>query len=272
MQKATCPLALSFIFKAELPHGSIGVGCTIDKRVVVSASESEKNSFIFNGKNTKLPTVSYALKQLTNKPIKLTILSPLPLACGFGVSGASTLASVFAVKKLLNLKKTDKNLTYIAHIAEIKNKTGLGTVATQIIGGFLVKKRPGIEPLFNRLNLTGAKIWATTIGTLKTPSILANDKQLKKINHAALWALKIIMNEKNISFNKILDISYEFTLRAGLITNKKTKKIIESIHQRGGHATMAILGETVLSNIAPLRGIGYPTYELTVTNDKINEL
>lgn len=269
MQKATCPLALSFIFKAYLPLGSTGIGCTIDKSVKTYALKSEKNSISFNGEKIILPTVITAMKILTDIPTKLIIESPLPLACGFGVSGAATLASLFAVNKLLKLNKSDENLAAIAHFAEIKNRTGLGTVATQTTGGFLIKKRAGVPSEFDRLDFAGKKIYATIIDSLKTPTILSDATKLKKINLAADRALRIVKNKKDISLEDILNISYEYCLKSGLLTNNKTKNIIELIRNSGGCATMAILGQTVLSNIRPGGKNEYHTFDLTITDNTV---
>ena len=48
----------------------------------------------------------------------------------------------------------------------------------------------------------------------------------------------------------------------------KTIEIIEKVRQTGGAATMAILGQTVLSNVKPPGLFKYKTYELTISQDK----
>jgi|SRR3989338_7621568 len=277
MTKAYCPLALSFIFKAELPpstisdwsnFGSTGIGCTIDRKVTVTAVRSDKNLVLFNSAEIQLPTVTTALNILTEMPFLISIESPLPLAHGFGVSGASTLASLYAVNNLLKLEKRKKTLAQIAHFSEIKNKTGLGTVATQIIGGFLIKKKPGVMPVLEKLNFTGKKIYATVVGSLKTKTILSDSGKLKKINTFADRALSEIMNKKKITLYDILNISHRYCFESGLLTNSKTIEIIEKVRQTGGAATMAILGQTVLSNVKPPGLFKYKTYELTISQDK----
>src|SRR3990170_3198834 len=98
--KAVCPASLSFIFKF-IPNrniyrrGSIGIGCTVHKKVSVN------------------------------------IESPLPLGCGFGISGAATLATLYALKNYFDIEISYMDLAKIAHKSEIENKTGLGTIATQ---------------------------------------------------------------------------------------------------------------------------------------------
>ena len=48
------------------------------------------------------------------------------------------------MNKELNLRKSDKKLAIIAHIAEVENRTGLGDIAGEFNGGFLIKYRKGV--------------------------------------------------------------------------------------------------------------------------------
>ena len=134
--KAFAPANISCIFRIYSHRnprwmGSYGVGFTLNRGVVAEASIAKKNEVIFNGKPTNFPTVASVIGMLTGKKIRIRIKSGLPLGCGFGLSGASALASSYAVNKLLDLKKTKKELAIMSHIAEVKNKTGLGDVVNQ---------------------------------------------------------------------------------------------------------------------------------------------
>ena len=145
--KAFAPANISCIFRIyrhKNPRwmGSYGVGFTLSEGVVVKASKSSKMIIFFNDKKVNFPTVKSVIKKLTNKNLKINIKSKLPLGCGFGLSGASALATAYAVNKLLKLKKSYKELAIIAHIAEVKNKTGLGMLQTSITGGFLQNLGP----------------------------------------------------------------------------------------------------------------------------------
>ena len=64
------------------------------------------------------------------------MFSSLPLGYWFGISGASALATAYALNRLLKLKKSNKELAIIAHIAEVESKTGLGDVTNQYYWGF----------------------------------------------------------------------------------------------------------------------------------------
>lgn len=252
-------------------YGSTGVGCTLNKWVNATVSTTKTGRITFNGKEVQFPTVKLAINQITKIPLLISIKSELPLGCGFGISGAASLSALFAVSKLLKLNIPKYRLYEIAHYAEIKEKTGLGTVATQITGGMLIKNKAGIPPLYEKLNLTGVKIYATVTGQLATPEILSDGNKIRKINREANIALKELKKQKQITLAKILNISYKFCKNSGLISSENIKKIIEQIRKSGGAATMAILGETVLSDIKPEQS-KYQTFELTISKNSVEKL
>ncbi|MEK0337623.1 MAG: hypothetical protein QQN41_09345, partial [Nitrosopumilus sp.] len=153
--KAFAPANISCIFvikkgKKSEKSGSLGLGFTVNKGVFATIKKIPitkksnikkiKNNIIyFNNKKINFPTVNSVIEKLTNEPVQVNIKSELPLGCGFGISGASALAVAYTLNELLNLKKSKKALAMIAHIAEVKNCTGLGDVVNQYYGGFLVK-------------------------------------------------------------------------------------------------------------------------------------
>lgn len=272
--EAYCPASLSFIFNIiknsnPLKTGSTGVGCTLDKGARVNVSHSSTNKVFFNGNLIQIPPVNYVLHKLALSKVLVRINSPLPLGFGFGISAASTLALAFALNKFFNLKKKKVTLAQISHVAEIKSWTGLGSVATQITGGFLVKKKAGIPVAANKLPLVGQKIYAIIVNKLETPSILRDNNNLQKINNNADLYLSKIRKEKNISLSQIIDYSYEFSQKTGIIQNKKVKEIIEHIRSNGGHACMAILGYVVITDKKPNIKQNYPIYELIITDKGI---
>ena len=255
-----CPLSLSFIFKAYLPkadktprnerrdhlsyfsrRGSTGVGCTFNRQAEVTVSEGAANKLYFNSKPLIIPTVWRAVAELTDRKMRIEINSPLPLGSGFGVSGASTLAALAAVNKLFGLKKKGGELALIAHYAEIREKTGLGTVATQITGGFLVKSAPGIPVKYKILPLTGKKIYAVYLGSYKTEEILKDRDKLSRINQFATRALTEINNSTKPSIGEIMDISYKYWKRSKIFGSKRAEKLVEIIKKQGGSATVAII-------------------------------
>lgn len=273
--QAHAPASLSFIFQSHknanpLQTGSTGAGCTIDKKVTVTVRENPHLSVSFNNSSLIFPTGTFVLEKLTPKPVAIDIRSPLPLGFGFGISGAASLGIAFALNTLLHLGKTKEELVKIAHTAEIVNHTGLGSVGTQITGGFLVKNKPGLPVDATRLPFTGDKLYAVIVGQILTPSALQDEKRLLRVNSAAETALQKVKEKRKILLKDLLDISYIYARESGFLTDLRLIHIIEAIQKAGGSATMAMLGKVVISNKKPNLDKNYRIEELTITDDTVS--
>ena len=259
---AFAPANISCIFGIcpdENPRwaGSLGVGFTLNEGVVSTALESLKNEVIFNGEKITFPTVSAALAKLTGKKISIRLVSKLPLGCGFGLSGASALASSYAVNELLKLKKTKKELAIISHISEVENKTGLGDVVNQFYGGFLLKLKPSSYFAVKRLPIDGVDVYCRHFSAIETGSVISNHKLKESINKSAaigLKKIKTLLNRKEgektpIKLGSIIKISREFALNSLLLKDCRVMDTIESIEKKNGNASMIMLGNAVFSDI-----------------------
>lgn len=273
--KVFCPASLSFIFKYcynkdRNKMGSIGIGCTLDKGVTVIIEKASHTTILYNGKSIQFPTVNSVISSLAPYSLFINIKSPLPLGYGFGLSGACALACAFAINALYNLGKSREDLIKIAHICELKNHTGLGSVGTQTTGGFLIKTTPGIPFKFTSLPFIGKKLYAVLVDKLLTPKILKDKKYLERIGKSADKALVKIKKINNSSLADVLDISFEYLKESSLLTNKKVISIINHIKKSGGHATMAILGQVVISDRKPESDNGLIVEELSITSDRVH--
>ncbi|KKS96353.1 MAG: hypothetical protein UV73_C0011G0025 [Candidatus Gottesmanbacteria bacterium GW2011_GWA2_43_14] len=278
--KSLVPAALSFIFRPFLKEGlwqkkhpysyyadsgSTGIGATVNRQVEVTARRTDKNAIFFNGQSIDLPTVATALNFLDSSPLGIKINSPLPLGWGFGISGASALGALLSADALWKLKTPRSKLVMMAHAAEITDKTGLGTVATQTTGGFLNKLKPGIPPRFQKIRLTGRKLYAVMLGPIATKGILESPESLSRISKAADSALKKIREASRLGLDEILKLSYDYCRQSRLLTGR-TESIIRKINRSGGIATMNILGEVVLANI-PFGDHSFRQEELIITGE-----
>ena len=277
--KAFAPGNVSCIFsivqsKNAEKSGSTGVGFTINRGVIVSLEkiDNQKNIIYFNNKKIKFPTVNDVIKKLTKNKVEISIKSKLPLGCCFGLIGASSLATAYALNKLLNLRKSKKELALVAHTAEVENSTGLGDVVNQYYGGFLVKFLPSYKFKVKKLSIKNKVIYYKIFGKLYTKKIITNHKIKNKINRSCQVALKKIkkiinnkntrkskifgvleiydfheINKKNI-FKKIIQISKEFSIKSNLLNNKKIINLIKNVEENGGNASMIMLGNAVFSD------------------------
>ena len=260
--KAFAPANISCVFRIyehKNPRwmGSYGIGFTLNEGVIVAASRAKKNKIVFNSKPIKFPTVMDVVKKLTKEKVVIHIRTKLPLGCGFGLSGASSLAAAYALNKLLSLKKTKKELAVIAHTAEVENRTGLGDVVNQYFGGFCLKLKPSSHFKVKKLPINSINVYCRYFSKISTKSIITSQKLKNSINNAASVSLSkikdLLKNNKNAGFSRIIRISNEFSIQSGLLKDKQAIKTIKSIEENNGSASMIMLGNAVFSD-RPFKG------------------
>ena len=253
--KAFAPGNISGVFKI-IPHDeptkmhSLGMGFTVNEGAVVTASQDSLTNVLFNGSEICFPTVVSVVQKLTPQPMRIEIVSPLPLGCGFGLSGASALATAYAVNALLGLGKSEEELAMTAHVAEVENLTGLGDVCAQYHGGCLVKLRVGHPLAAERLPVREQPVYYRYFGPIQTKEVLKDAEQRKRINRAAdkaLSELKKLVKLDSIDFNECIQVSKSFAIDSGLLRDKRVKRVIQQIEDRNGFASMIMLGNAVFS-------------------------
>ncbi|MBS3098509.1 GHMP kinase [Candidatus Woesearchaeota archaeon] len=258
MTKAFCPGNASCIFrivenKDRTKRHSLGVGFTVDKGVIVNVGKSDKTEVFANGRKIRFPTVLTVIKELTQEPVKVEIKDQLPSGAGFGISGASALATAYALNKLLNLRKSKKELAMVAHRAEVINGTGLGDVGGQFNGGFNMKIKKGKPLAVVNLGIKCVDIYYKFFSKIETKKVINSRWKKRRINKAGDRALKRIMTLKNKTLDNIIRISKDFAVESGLLKDKRVKNLIEEIENKGGNASMIMLGNAVFSDM-PFKG------------------
>ena len=256
--KAFAPGNVSGVFKI-IPDDdprkmhSLGMGFTVSDGVTVTVAESESTSVQFNGAPMAFSTVLSVVAKLTNRSLRVEIATDLPLSGGFGLSGASSLATAYAGNELLGLGLSETELGMIAHVAEVENLTGLGDVAGQFNGGCLVKLVRGDPLAAVALPVPEQIVHYRYFSPINTKDIIGHPEQRKRINLAADKALEALTGLKNgneSEFAKYIAVAKEFSIQSGLLSDKDVKKTIIECEQSGGAASMIMLGNAVFSNVA----------------------
>jgi len=232
--------------------GSTGCGFTVNKGVIVTVSKSDITKIIFNREEMELNPVLYVLEKLEVPPVHVEIVTELPLSSGFGLSGASALATAYAVNALFGLGKSMRELAILAHMADVVCKTGLGDVANQYKGGFCVKFEPSSHFALERLPIDNIPVYVRSYGKLLTASVVGDTNVKEKINHAgnrALEKVKKLQESETLTFPKIISLSKTFVLDSGLLQERVVSKTIEEIEKKGGHASMIMLGKAIFSDV-----------------------
>ena len=262
--KAFAPGNISGLFKIIADDDpakmhSLGWGFTVSDGVTVELThaQAESTQVTFNGKPIDFPTVSSALRDLAGTPLDVDITSNLPLSSGFGLSGASTLAALIAANHLLEIGKSRQEIAMIAHVAEVRNLTGLGDVCAQYNGGCLVKTKVGNPLAATVLKMPDTPIYWRYFGKIRTSEILADHERHQLINNAADQALASIQsdidNATTITFDQLIALALQFAESSGLLMDARVKDSIAQANVNGGVATMIMLGNAVFST-APFPG------------------
>lgn len=264
MAKAFAPGNISCVFKI-ITHTdparmhSLGMGFTVREGVEVTVSEHHETTVRFNQQRITFPTVRAVVNHLTQnisvRGIKVNLTSPLPLGCGFGLSGAAALATAYALNDLIELKQDSGKLAIIAHVAEVENRTGLGDVCSQYHGGCLVKLKEGAPLVADSLPIPEQPIYYRYFGPIQTSEVLRNTEQTKRINHAADTALTTLKKLTNTQINpEMLNdcfaVAKQFSVQSGLLSDKRVIDTIAQVETSGGVASMIMLGNGVFSTHA----------------------
>ncbi|MFX0000877.1 MAG: pantoate kinase [Candidatus Hodarchaeota archaeon] len=186
-----------------------------------------------NGKNfnQKAETTHFIvnyIQKYINKPynIRINHSFDLPVGCGYGASGSGALGTIFGLDYLFNLNLTYQDKGMIAHIAEVVNRTGLGTVCGQLNGGMGILKEPGFPCVYERIKVPqNLKIICGSFGVIHTKSILTDPTLNVKIIEAGKKALEKLIIDPNIK--TFMEASIEFVKNTEMLDILELPKIKE---------------------------------------------
>jgi pantoate kinase len=238
----------------ELKIGARGGGFTLKKGtttwIKTSRARTNKiNIFIRNKPKNNFHTtrtVAELLLKKTDRKYRIEINHniDLPIGAGYGTSAAGALSTALALNEALGLGMTFDELGFYAHIAEIRCKTGLGTVGPQMIGGCIIQKEggpPGICKIDQIPINRSYRIVSGYIGPISTLSVLNSSKLNKIISVEGRKTMQAILS--NPTIENFLTKSEEFASNIGLMT-KKIKRFIDITKKNGSiGATQNMLGE-----------------------------
>ncbi|MFC1526352.1 pantoate kinase [Candidatus Latescibacterota bacterium] len=238
---------------------SLGMGFTVADGAAVEvrrAKGAPATSVRFNGEAIHFPTVLSVVEELTSESLDIDIRTALPLSCGFGLSGASSLAAAYGIDALLGLGRSRRELAMVAHVAEVRNLTGLGDVCAQYRGGCLVKLWPGDPLAAQPLPVREQPIYYRYFSPIATSGILADAQRRERINRAGRAALGVMagyVETDSIDFDDCIRTCRRFAIDSGLLQDDDVRHIIEAVEEAGGSASMIMLGNAVFST-CPFEG------------------
>jgi pantoate kinase len=238
---------------------SLGFALNLDEGVSAAVVPAATHQVILNGQPIDLPPVREVFDQLldeTDEPVAVHLETPLPLGCGFGVSAAAALSTAFALNRRFCLGCDPAELGMMAHVAEVKHRTGIGDVAAQMCGG-AVYRRCRIGPFdCVRLDIGPPRpLYYRSFGPLPTRDILSSPALARRLEEAGRRAVDWLERHwATVTLDALLDRSLEFAEESGLLTHPLVRSAIYEVRALGGRATMIMLGHSVLATLPPAEG------------------
>jgi pantoate kinase len=236
--------------------GARGGGFALNKgvstEVIVAEAEEKRVQVFINGECCpEAETTKSVVEMLTAKvsgDYSVTVVHrvEVPVGAGFGSSAAGALGAALALSEVLGLHLTYNQLGRVAHVAEVKCWTGLGTVGPLLFGGCGLTIEPG-APGYARLDRIPVspdhRIIAGTFRPYSTKEMLYSPEKREIINEWGRKTLRKILADP--SLENFMGACKEFAVGTGFVTGR-VQKLIELAETAGAiGAAQNMLGEAV---------------------------
>ena len=235
---ATAPGSVTTIFAPQDGEASLGVSFAIADGATVTVRPASETVVSLDGARTSIAPVSGVLRRL-GVTAEVRVESEVPIGCGFGVSGAATLATALAANEMAGLGHDRQALVEMAHRAEVAAGTGLGDVFIQDRGGLVWDRGDGMQ----RMACT-EPIGYSTFGHIATADVLGDAEAVRRVATVGQEALANL--DPTDGLIPLFKASWEFATRSGLAT-ERVERVVADVRAAGGTATMAMVGETVVT-------------------------
>ena len=167
-----------------------------------------------------------------------------PIGCGYGTSAAGSLSAAFALCQALDLNLTFNQIGQLAHVAEVRCKTGLGTVGPLMVGGHVVTVKAG-APGFNMIDRIATnpdyRIVTGWFGTMSKSEVLSNPAYISRVNRYGKHAIEKIL--RTPTPENFFSACQNFAENLGLMT-ERLRRLLSAMKNSGAiGATQNMLGE-----------------------------
>lgn len=217
--------------------GSRGVGVCVEPGAITQVSKGNFAIFL-NGERIEGKIQRRIAERLNFKGIIETKVH-LPVSQGFGMSAAIALSTALAIA---DFKGIDANIAAIVtHETEIEMGTGLGDVASELVGGFTYRRTPGIPPTgkIEKIEYDGLINLVVLGPKIPTNQIIKEQSWKRKI--AELGTEAIAKFERARTWRNALNVGREFSFSLGLMS-RELRNFLEECK----NATQALLGNSAI--------------------------
>lgn len=216
---------------------SKGASFAIEDGVGVELESAAETRLTVDGEPAPFEPVDYLLRDLA-VTAAVDVQPEVPLGCGFGASGAATLATALAANEAFDLGWDRDDLLLAAHAAEVEAQTGLGDVFIQDLGGIVTSV--GVELDHAEC---AERVAYSSYGSIATSDVLGDEATMGRVARKGEEVLSRL--PASPSLGELLPASWEFARETGLVTDR-VEQAVSRVEAAGGTATMAMVGETVV--------------------------
>jgi pantoate kinase len=237
--RAFAPGSVTAVFApAEAADESRGASMAIEDGVVAAVRTADETEIRLDGEETEFEPVSGVLDEL-GCTARVDLEAEIPIGCGFGASGAATLATALAANEKFDLERSREDLVHASHLAEVNAGTGLGDVFIQTAGGALMSDGSGRH----RWEPTDT-IEYVSFGGMATSETLGDVDLMARIERVGGKTLDALPHEP--SLERLTRDAWSFAREIELPTDR-VRDTVADVEAAGGAASMAMLGETVFA-------------------------
>jgi pantoate kinase len=171
----------------------------------------------------------------------------VPIGAGFGTSGAAALSLALALNRTLSLGMSNIEAAQVAHVAEVKCRTGLGTVIAETFGGAEIRVKPG-GPGIGEIQQMPASdkmvVACLAFRSLSTKESLMDPKTRKRINE--FGGILVDRLTKKPEITNFLRFSRRFAEHVDLISNG-VRRVLNAADHAGFACSMPMFGDSAFT-------------------------
>jgi len=235
---AVAPGSVTTVFVPQDGSSSLGVSFATADGVTATVRPASDTEIVLDDAPASVEPVAGVLRRL-DVSASVRLDTDVPIGCGFGVSGAATLATALAANADQHLGYDRDALVQAAHRAEVVAGTGLGDVFIQNRGGLVWDLGNGLRHADR-----SARIEYAAFGEIATADVLGDEGAMERVVAAGRAAFDEL--DPCGPLPSLFDVSWRFADRVGLAT-EPVRSAVADVTRADGAATMAMVGETVVA-------------------------
>jgi len=232
--------------------GGFGLQCGVHTKVTLQEAAENSIQVIINNQPAEAKVtknVTQTILGYTDKKYAVVVEHKIdvPIGMGFGTSAGGALTTGLALKDALDLPLTYNQIGKIAHTAEIKSQTGLGTVSSLTVGGGLILvTEPGAPGVCKTDRIPISPDYTIVAGFYNTKiskALLSSPERKVEINRYGKQTLDQILKEP--SLENFLSSCWMFAQKAGFASDGVRELVRVALKAGAVGAAQNMLGEAV---------------------------